>query len=57
MSVPADEIHLEPRIEVRAARPGSTMKVSGRWRIAEMELWDAEPIDLLEAVDCHRPPK
>lgn len=23
------------------------MKVSGRWRIAEMELWDAEAVDLL----------
>src|SRR6266511_4244621 len=44
--VPEEEIHLEPRVEVR--EPGRrTMSLIGRWRIVEMDLWDLEAIDLV----------
>ena len=44
--MPEEEIHLEPRVEVR--EPGRrTMSLIGRWRIVEMDLWDLEAIDLV----------
>src|SRR6266545_3715604 len=44
--VPEEEIHLEPRVEVRELGR-RTMSLIGRWRIVEMDLWDLEAIDLV----------